>query len=196
MQESASSRHPAALAAIWKDTREMGFNMASEPLGCALLRALAASKPAANILELGSGTGLSTAWLLDGMDAKARLTTVDHDWAVLAVLQKHLGTDPRLQVVCAEGDAYLPSIKGQRFDLIFADAWAGKYRLVDETLALLKPSGMYVVDDMLPQPNWPEGHEEKAAALLALLEQRADLIVTKMAWASGLVIAVRLDAAG
>jgi predicted O-methyltransferase YrrM len=96
-----------------------------------------------------------------------------------------------LQVVCAEGDAYLPSIKGQFFDLIFADAWAGKYRLVDETLALLKPSGIYVVDDMLPQPNWPEGHAVKAAALIATLEQRSDVTVAKLAWASGLVIVVK-----
>jgi predicted O-methyltransferase YrrM len=194
MQECVNLREPAALAAIWQDTRGLGFNMASEPLGCSLLRTLAATKPAASILELGSGTGLSTAWLLDGMDAQSHLTTVDHDPAVLKVLRKHLGTDPRLQVVCAEGDAYVPSLQGQTFDLIFADAWAGKYRLVDEALALLKPSGIYVVDDMLPQPNWPDGHGAKAAALIAMLEQRTDLTVTKLSWASGVVLAVKREA--
>jgi predicted O-methyltransferase YrrM len=147
MQECFNLREPAALAAMWQDTRELGFNMASEPLGCSLLRTLAASKPAAKPLEFGSGTGLSTAWL--------------------------------------------PSIKGQVFDLIFADAWAGKYRLVDETLALLKSSGIYVVDDMLPQPNWPDGHGVKASTLIAMLEQRTDLTVTKLSWASGLVVAVK-----
>ncbi len=191
MRQCANLREPAALSAIWQDTRDLGFNMASEPLGCSLLRSLAAAKPAAKILELGSGTGLSTAWLLDGMDAKSHLTTVDHDAAVLTVLRKHLGADPRLQVVCAEGDAYIPCIQAHRFDLIFADAWAGKYRLVDETLALLKPSGIYVLDDMLAQPNWPEGHGAKAAALIAMLEQRTDLTVTKLSWASGMVIAVK-----
>jgi predicted O-methyltransferase YrrM len=191
MQELAHLNEPTALSAIWRDTCELGFAMASEPLGCALLRTLAASKPAARLLELGSGTGLSTAWLLDGMDEQSQLTTVDNDPSVLTVLRKHLGADPRLQVVCAEGDVYLPSIKGQFFDLIFADAWAGKYRLVDETLALLKPSGIYVVDDMLPQPNWPDGHGVKAAALIAMLEQRSDVTLTKLAWASGLVIAVK-----
>jgi predicted O-methyltransferase YrrM len=191
MQELAHLNEPAALQAIWRDTRELGFTMASEPLGCSMLRVLAASKPAARLLELGSGTGLSTAWLLDGMDEQSQLTTVDNDPEVLTVLRKHLGADSRLQVVCAEGDAYLPSIKGQFFDLIFADAWAGKYRLVDETLALLKPSGIYVVDDMLPQPNWPEGHAVKAAALIATLEQRSDVTVAKLAWASGLVIVVK-----
>lgn len=191
MKEHLNLNEPSALAAIWHDTQAMGFNMASEPLGCSLLRGLAASKPAANMLELGSGTGLSTAWLLSGMDARSQLTTIDNDAAVLSVLRKHLGADPRLQVLCIDGDEYIPSVKGQGFDLIFADAWAGKYRLVDETLALLKPSGIYVVDDMLPQPNWPDGHGVKAAALIAMLERRTDLTVTKLSWASGLVIAVK-----
>ena len=47
--------------------------MPSDPLTCTLLRTLAASKPGGQFLELGSGTGLSTAWLLDGMDARATL---------------------------------------------------------------------------------------------------------------------------
>jgi predicted O-methyltransferase YrrM len=191
MHDHLNLNEPPALAAIWHDTQAMGFNMASEPLGCSLLRSLAASKPAGKLLEMGSGTGLSTAWLLSGMDSSSQLTTIDNDSAVLTVLRKHLGADRRLQVLCAEGDEYLPSIKGQAFDLIFADAWAGKYRLLDETLALLKPGGIYVVDDMQPQPNWPEGHDLKATSLVASLEQRDDVVLTKLSWASGLVIAVK-----
>jgi predicted O-methyltransferase YrrM len=118
MKDHLNLSAPSALVAILHDTQAMGFNMASEPLGCSLLRSLAASKPAGKLLEIGSGTGLSTAWLLSGMDAHSRLTTVDNDPAVLTVLRKHLGADPRLQVLCADGDEYIPSIKGQTFDLI------------------------------------------------------------------------------
>jgi predicted O-methyltransferase YrrM len=82
-------------------------------------------------------------------------------------------------------------LAGQRFDFIFADTWAGKYRLLDEALALLKPSGLYVIDDMLPQPNWPPGHADKVANLVHVLEHRDDLHVTKMSWASGLIVATR-----
>lgn len=163
--------------------------MASEPLTCSLLRTLAATKPSARFLELGSG--LSTAWLLDGMDAVSSLTTVDNDEALLAILKKHLGADPRLTVACADGDDFLRSLQGQRFDFIFADTWAGKYRLLDEALALLNPGGLYVIDDMLPQPNWPEGHAEKVAHLVATLEQREDFRLTKLSWASGVMLAAR-----
>jgi predicted O-methyltransferase YrrM len=53
--------------------------MASEPLVGALLRTLVASKPAGRFLELGTGTGVATTWMLDGMDPASALTTVDTD---------------------------------------------------------------------------------------------------------------------
>ena len=56
---------------VRKDTEELGFTMASEPKTGALLAVLAASKPGGQFLELGTGTGLGTAWLLSGMDADA-----------------------------------------------------------------------------------------------------------------------------
>ena len=192
MNDLTNLNEPKAVQAIWADTRACGFAMASEPLTCSLLRTLAASKPGGRFLELGSGTGLSTAWLLDGMDATSRLTTVDNDDRLLAVLRKHLGADPRLTVVCADGDDFLRSLHGQQFDFIFADTWPGKYRLLDEALALVRPSGLYVIDDMLPQTNWPAGHAEKVADLIATLEQRRDLRVTKLSWASGVILATKL----
>lgn len=182
---------PAAISGIWADSLDCGFTMASEPLTCSLLRTLATSKPAARFLELGSGSGLSTAWLLDGMDAASQLVTVDNDETLLAILKRHLGSDPRLTVACADGDDFLHSLHGQRFDFIFADTWAGKYRLLDEALALLNPGGLYVIDDMLPQPNWPEGHAAKVAQLVSALAQRQDLWVTKLSWASGVVLATK-----
>ena len=165
--------------------------MASDPLTCSLLRTLAATKPAGHLLELGSGTGLSTAWLLDGMDSKSHLTTVDNDELLISVLKPHLGADPRLTVVCSDGDDFLRALRGEHFDFIFADTWAGKYRLLPDALALLNPGGLYIIDDMLPQPNWPEGHAEKVASLIFTLEQLEDFRVTKLSWASGVIIATK-----
>jgi predicted O-methyltransferase YrrM len=195
MNDHINLREPQALAPIWQDTRAIGFTMASEPLGCSLLRTLAASKPGGRFLELGSGTGLSTAWLLDGMDARSHLTTLDNDESLLAVLKKNLGHDPRLSVVCADGDDFIRSLQGQTFDLIFADTWAGKYRCLPETLDLLAVGGLYIIDDMLPQANWPDGHAEKASDLIALLESHPGFLSTKLAWASGIMVATKLGQA-
>lgn len=192
MNDLSSLQEPKTLAGIWADTRASGFTMASEPLTCSLLRTLAATKPSARILELGSGTGLSTAWLLDGMDANSSLITVDNDESFLSIAKKHLGNYPRLTVICNDGDEFLRSLKGQQFDFIFADTWSGKYRLLEEALDLVSPAGIYVIDDMLPQTNWPDGHTAKVADLIAKLEQRRDFLVTKLSWASGVVLAVKL----
>jgi predicted O-methyltransferase YrrM len=192
MNDLSNLNEPKSIQAIWADTRAAGFTMASEALTCSLLRTLAASKPGGHFLELGSGTGLSTAWLLDGMSSNSHLTTVDNDESPLSILRSNLGEDPRLTVVCADGDDFLRSLNGQHFDFIFADTWSGKYRLLEEALALVSPSGLYVIDDMLPQSNWPEGHAQKVAHLVAALEQRSDFRITKMSWASGVIIASKL----
>ena len=192
MNDSLNLREPLGLHALWADTRAAGFPMASEQLACSLLRTLASTKVSGNLLELGSGTGLSTAWLLDGVDKNSKLMTVDNDEAVLNILSKHLGNDPRLSVYCAGGEEFISSIQGQRFDLIFADTWAGKYWMLQEALDLLKPGGLYVVDDMLPQPNWPEGHSEKASELVSILESDRTLRLTKLSWASGIIIATKM----
>ncbi len=113
----APTNEPAPISTIWAATRSAGFSMASDPLTCSLLRTLAASKPGGRLLELGSGTGLSTAWLLDGMDASAHLTTMDHDENLLSIVRDQLGHDQRLTIVCANGDEFLGSLKGQQFDL-------------------------------------------------------------------------------
>ena len=78
------------------------------------------------------------------------------------------------------------------FDLIFADAMLGKYQLLDETLALLRPGGVYVIDDMLPQDNWHEGHAPKVPQLLADIADRTGFRMVSMAWSSGLALVARL----
>lgn len=182
---------PRVVQAIQQDTVASGFTMASEPQTGSLLRTLAATKPAGTFLELGTGTGLCTAWILDGMDRHSTLTTVDNDETVLKTAKRHLGDDPRVTFHLSEGAEFLETLRGQTFDFIFADTWPGKYQQLEETLALLKLGGLYVIDDMLPQANWPAGHDVKAVALIATLEQRADLTITKLNWASGLIVATK-----
>jgi predicted O-methyltransferase YrrM len=191
MDDFAHLRPPALLSAILDRTEALAFSMPSEPQTGAMLRVLAASKPGGRLLELGTGTGLSTAWLLEGMDQGARLISVDVDPASQAVAREILGGDTRLEIVTADAALFLRQQAPATFDLIFADAMPGKYEYLDEALALLRPGGLYVIDDMLPQTNWPEGHAEKVPRLIADLAARAELRIVSLAWSSGLVIVAR-----
>ena len=191
MDDTAFLRPPAALAAILADTNVLGFPMASEPRTGAMLRMLAASKPGGRFLELGTGTGISTAWLLDGMDASATLLSVDTDATFQDVARRHLGGDRRLELVVEDGAAFLRRQPSRSFDLVFADAMPGKYDALDEALASVKVGGFYAIDDMLPQANWPDGHSARVATLLPDLLGRAEFSPAAMAWSSGLVVLAR-----
>ena len=192
MDDIAHSNPPAALPAILDRTTALAFPMPSEPRTGAMLRVLAASKPGGRLLELGTGTGLSTAWLLDGMDRDATLVSVDIDPVPQAVARDILGADPRLEIVTEDAVSFLRRQSGAPFDLLFADAMPGKYELLDEALALLRPGGLYVIDDMLPQASWPPGHAAKVPLLIAELAARKAYRIVSLAWASGLIIVARV----
>lgn len=191
MNQEINQAYPKAYWNIDKATIESGFTMASDALTCSLLKTLAATKPGGRFLELGTGTGLSTSWILDGMDTASTLISIDNDDRFLTIARQFLRADKRLELVCIDGAAWFGQNKNLKFDYIFADTWHGKYLLLDEAIAMLNPGGLYIIDDMLPQPNWPEGHHEKATNLLQVLEQRTDLVLTKQCWATGIVIAVK-----
>ncbi len=191
MNDTEIRRQPEGIPGIVCDTAAMSFTMISEPKVGSLLATLAASKPAGRFLELGTGTGHGTAWLLAGMDAASTLVTVDSDDLVVAVARRHLGSDSRVTFHVADGAEFLRSAEPGRFDLIYADAWPGKFSHLDEALALLRPGGMYVIDDLLPQPNWPEGHAPKVPSLIDDIERRTEFATVRLAWASGLMLVVR-----
>lgn len=182
---------PESYNLIQERTQQLKFNMASDILMCTMLRSLAASKPAGKFLELGTGTGLSTSWILDGMDLKSSLVTIDNDPELVAVAAKFLGSDNRLSIVLADAHEWISENSNLRFDYIFADAWPGKYSMLDEVLAMLNEGGIYIIDDMLPQPNWPEGHDEKVKKLITDLESKDNLVLSKLDWSSGVILVVR-----
>jgi predicted O-methyltransferase YrrM len=192
MDDQDFPRPPEALAPIHRATREIGFALASEPKTGALLRALAASKPGGRFLELGTGTGVGTAWLLAGMDASSHLDSVDNDETVLVVARRHLGHDARVTFHVADAAEFLARLPSVHFDFIYADAWPGKFSHLNDALSLLRTGGIYVIDDLLPQPNWPDGHAPRVPVLIDEIERRSEFVTVRLSWASGLMIAVRI----
>lgn len=187
------SESPDVLDAIVENTARLGFIMASEPKTGSLLRILAASKPGGRMLEIGTGTGISAAWLLDGMDEESSLVSIENDAECQAVAKNHLGHDQRISFICQDGEAYLQSVQDQRFDLVFADSWPGKFNGLDLALNVVAKGGYYIIDDLYPQPGWPEGHAPKVPVLVQELEGQQDLVSLKLDWASGLMVLVRVQ---
>ena len=87
---------PAVIERIEVETNNPGVEMASDHQTGSLLRTLASTKSGGRILELGTGAGLSAAWMLGGMDAFSPLTSVDTDPSGVAIALRALGDDSRL----------------------------------------------------------------------------------------------------
>ena len=183
---------PPHLEDIETATTTLGFNMASTRETGALLRTLAAEQHVVNVLELGTGTGMATCWMLDGLAENGHLVTVDLDPVVQQVAKINLGHDPRIVFVEEDGSAFLQQPSDLKFDLIFADAMPGKFSELDEALALLADGGVYVGDDLLPQDNWPEGHAEKVPVYIDSMRARDELAVEYWEWSSGILLARKI----
>lgn len=185
-------RDPIQYEAIVADSAD--FNMASDKTTGQWLRAIAASKKNGRFLELGTGTGLSACWILDGMDAGSTLLTLDNDAELVAIAKKHLAHDPRIEFVVEDGAQTLRKLSesGEKFDYIFADTWPGKYHDLDLALDLLNEHAVYLIDDLLPQENWPEGHAPKARKLIDTLNSRESLASVLLNTSTGLMMCTRL----
>lgn len=191
MNDSNILDKPAIHDQIEAKCKEIGFTMPSDLYIGTFLKTLITSKPNANILELGTGIGLSLAWMVEGMDTHSKLISVDNDPKLIEIANTFFGHDKRVEVVCQDGSEWIKGYRGDKFDLIFADAWPGKYSEIEEVLDLLKVGGFYVIDDMTAQPNWPAGHPENVVKLVDYLEKRDDLSLTKMNWSTGVIIAAK-----
>ena len=149
MLDTIGLNPPAVLKDMEEATKAIHFTMGSDAMTGSLLRTLAASKPSGNLLELGTGTGLGTAWILDGMGSQAQLISVDRDETAPAIARRFLGNDPRVTFCRMDGTTFLADMRqqGRTFDFIFADTWPGKFSHREDALQLLAPGGLYIIDD-------------------------------------------------
>lgn len=179
---------PTAVASIRSEAKRLGFTQSCDEKTGALLRMLVASKPSGRVLELGTGVGYSAAWILDGMDPGSHLTSVEIEQSQLEIAKTALGLDPRVEFIHQDGADFLDGCP-QTFDLIFADAWPGKFTHRHQALALLRPGGLYIIDDLNVQPDWPAGHADHVERLIAALDTDPALQVARILDSTGLILA-------
>ncbi|OQD43300.1 SAM-dependent methyltransferase [Croceivirga radicis] len=184
-------KKPLMTDAIVTEAKRLDFEMESDGNLGMLLRTLVASKPNGRVLELGTGLGLSLSWILDGLDENGYVISIDVESNYIEIARKYFEHDARVELITQDASDWIINYKGAKFDLIFADAWPGKYELLEETIDLLNPNGIYIIDDMIEQINWPEGHQDNVNNLIEKLESKVELTLTKMDWSTGIVIAVK-----
>ena len=184
---------PHLVSAARAAASRAGFELASDDRIGRLLAVLAASVPErGRILELGTGTGVGTAWLVSGLGGRddVEVVTVESD-EELCRLAGSLSWPPYLELVSGDAVERLPSLG--TFDLIFADAQGGKWDRLDLTIGALRPGGHLVVDDMTPQEWWDDEQRTKQGDVARTLLAHEDLVSVELDWATGVILSTRRE---
>ncbi len=114
-----------------------------------LLELLAASIQAQAIIEVGTGTGISSAALLEGMKAGGVLTSIDLE-AEYQRNAKELFTSlgfesNRTRLIAGRALEVLPRFSDGAYDLIFIDSDAGEYpAILNQAKRLLRIGGLVI----------------------------------------------------
>ncbi|WBB53645.1 class I SAM-dependent methyltransferase [Verrucosispora sp. WMMD573] len=170
---------------------EHGFQGACEdPVGPLLATLAAAVPPNGRILELGTGTGVGTAWLAEGLGRRddVRLETIELDESLAAAVRAD-DWPTHVTIHTADAEALLPTLG--RFDLVFADAVAGKWTGLDLTIDALAPGGSLVVDDMdLGRYTDPQ-HRTAVLRVQRTLTDDPRLVTARISAGTGLIISTR-----
>jgi predicted O-methyltransferase YrrM len=182
---------PADVDRITRSAAEAGFDVSSDVETGRFLSVLAASKLKGKFLEIGTGCGLGSSWLLDGMCKDSTLVTIENNQKWFDIAKSYI-QDNRAEIRCEDASNYLREAKAETFDMVFADALPGKYFLVDEAIRILKPGGFYVIDDCIHQEAWPKEIYLFHRKIHDLLLQRKDLKMVKMNWSVGLILGTKI----
>lgn len=184
---------PPLVAAAVARARQAGFLLSCDPAVGRLLAVLAAQLPdGARALELGTGTGVGTAWIASGLLPRtdATVLTVENDQQTAALAAR--GDWPSF-VELRHGDALDVLEQGGPFDLIFADAPEGKWYGLDRTIAALGRHGVLLVDDMTPLPDWTDSHRAAQDLVRRILLTAPELTSVELAHGSGVILSARVS---
>ena len=117
-----------------------------------LLRVLATAIQARRILEIGTAIGYSGIWLAGALPAHGMLVTLELDEGRASEARENFaraGVSSRVSVVVGDAQLKIAKVAGP-FDLIFQDGAKKLYSpLLDRLVALLRPGGLLITDNVL-----------------------------------------------
>jgi predicted O-methyltransferase YrrM len=168
----------------------------------ATLRLLAAASAARAVVEVGTGAGVGSVYLLRGMRPDGVLTTIDvepehHRAARETVGEAGIATN-RVRLISGRALDVLPRLTDAAYDLVFCDADKKEYPgYLEQALRLLKPGGLVVFDNALWHDRVadPTQRDEETTAIRELgriVREDERLVCAMIASGDGLLAAVKL----
>lgn len=158
--DAASIAHVGAFAP--EDEALTTARVRAAELGCTpigpgsgpVLRLLASAINASHVVEVGTGAGISSVWLLRGMAADGTLTSIDaeheHQRVARETLQAAGVEAARFRLIAGRAMEVLPRLADGAYDIVFIDADKTEYAAYyEQALRLLRPGGLVIIDNAL-----------------------------------------------
>lgn len=164
--------------------RERGQELGAPPISVgtgATLRLVAALVQAQNVVEVGTGAGVSGLWLLRGMTPTGVLTSVDtdgeHQRVARNAFQEAGISHTRLRLIPGRALDVLPRLADKAYDLVFIDGEKEEYLgCLAEAKRLLRDGGVVAFDNSLWHDKVadPAQRDPATVTIRELLKQVAD----------------------
>ena len=183
-----------------------------EELGCvpvlpgagAALRLIAAAVGAKSVVEIGTGAGVGSLWLLRGMRPDGVLTTIDvepeHHRAARETYSEAGIPSNRVRLISGRALEVLPRLTDGAYDLVFADADKREYPdYLEQAMRLLRPGGVVVFDnalwhDRVADPTQRDADTVAIRGLGTSVREDERLVSAMLAAGDGLLVAVKKPA--
>ncbi|WP_063798088.1 O-methyltransferase [Streptomyces sp. 150FB] len=180
--------------------RESGLRSVSPGTGAAL-RLLAATLDAKAVAEIGTGTGVSGSYLLQGMRTDGVLTTVDTEPERQQFARQAFRaagfTGNRARFIPGRALDVLPRLADGGYDLVFCDGdRLESLEYLAESLRLLRPGGLVCFEGMFSHGRTVDSSAQpsevlRVRELLRTVRESPELLPALLPVGDGLLCAVR-----
>ena len=136
-------------AAAWAES--VGFAKSCLDEVGALLHVLAGSVTAGRIADIGTGVGVSAAWMASATSLD--VFTVDNDALRGGGLRRLFADTPQVHPMLGDWTGILQEAP---FRMAFVDAGPAKLAGIDRLVQAMELGGLLVLDDLTPVEFWPD----------------------------------------
>lgn len=149
-------------------SKELGLSAIGQGVG-SLLKFLASTIDASNVVEIGTGTGVSGLWLFRGMNSAGVLTSIDSDQerqrAAKEIFSEAGIASNKIRLIAGRTIEVVAKLTDNAYDLMFISGDKLEYEtLLDQSLRLLRPGGILVFNNILDDSNSADNEAVKAVS--------------------------------
>lgn len=150
-----------------------------------LLRVLAAARGVENAVEIGTGSGVTSAAIVAGMAASGVLTSIDLEAGFQGIARDMFAElevpHTRVRLIAGRPEDVLPRLSDEAYDLMYISTQYASAELLEQARRLLRESGLLVIGGAL------EGNQSLADSV----REDSEFLPTMIPVGDGVLVAVR-----